>query len=303
MSIPASGTAPVAVPVNRNSLKKKKFRLLPYLLLIPSLTVMTLFIFYPFINCLRLSFYATDSMGRAGTFVGLRIWKKVLTSVEFKTSLKTTLKYCTSIGIGTFAVALALSYLSIKMLKGSRIYQTMFALPMALATAPMASIFSYVFSKYGILNAILGTNKLWLSGTTLFPVIVFIVMWANCGPSFIYLLVGFRNVPHELIECAELDGVTPLKKFLKIYLPIASPQVFFVIFLNILTAFKSFTMIKILVGTDESPLATLLVKLYNYAFVRERYETGCIYSLVLCLLVFLVSRVQFYFEKKAVFYQ
>ena len=75
------------------------------------------------------------------------------------------------------------------------------------------------------------------------------------------------------------------------------------IFLNIITAFKSFTMIKILVGTDDSPLATLLVKLYKYAFERERYETGCIYSLILCALVFIVSRVQFFFEKKAVFYQ
>lgn len=295
----ASRNAVRSVPLYR----KRQSRLLPYLLLIPSMTVMAIFIFYPFINSLRLSFYATDSMGHAGTFVGFRMWKKVLTSTEFRDSLFTTLKYCGSIGVGTFVLALFLSYISVKMVKGSRIYQTMFALPMALATAPMASIFAYIFSKYGIVNAMFGTSNIWLSGKTLFPVVVFIVIWANCGPSFIYLLVGFRNVPNELIECAELDGVNPVRKFFSIYLPIASPQVFFVIFLNIITAFKSFTMIKILVGTDDSPLATLLVKLYKYAFERERYETGCIYSLILCLLVFIVSRVQFFFEKKAVFYQ
>ena len=297
------GASRKAAVISMPLYRKKQFRLLPYLLLVPSMTVMVIFIFYPFVNRLRLSFYATDSMGHAGTFVGLRMWKKVLTSSEFLNSLLITLKYCGSIGVGTFALALILSYISVRMVRGSRIYQTMFALPMALATAPMASIFAYIFSKYGIMNALLGTNNIWLSGKTLFPVVVFIVIWANCGPSFIYLLVGFRNVPNELIECAELDGVRPLRKFFSIYLPIASPQVFFVIFLNIITAFKSFTMIKILVGTDESPLATLLVKLYKYAFERERYETGCIYSLILCLLVFLVSRIQFYFEKKAVFYQ
>ena len=295
----ASRKTTISVPPYR----KKQFRLLPYLLLIPSMAVMVIFIFYPFINSLRLSFYATDSMGHAGTFVGLRMWKKVLTSKEFRNSLVITLKYCGSIGVGTFALALILSYISVRIVRGSRIYQTMFAMPMALATAPMAAIFAYIFSKYGIMNALLGTNNIWLSGKTLFPVIVLIVMWANCGPSFIYLLVGFRNVPKELIECAELDGVNPIRKFFNLYLPIASPQVFFVIFLNIITAFKSFTMIKILVGTDDSPLSTLLVVMYRYAFVRERYETGCIYSLILCLLVFLVSRVQFYFEKKAVFYQ
>lgn len=290
-------------PKKVSLMDRGRSKALPYLLLVPSMVVMVLFIFYPFINCMRLSFYATNSMGQAGTFVGLKMWKRVVLSDEFKKSLVTTLKYCGSIGVGTFLLALVLSYISVAMVKGSRIYQTMFALPMALATAPMAAIFSYVFSKYGIVNAIFGTNKIWLSGSSLFPTIVFIVMWANCGPSFIYLLVGFRNVPHDLIECSELDGVNPFRKFLNIYLPIASPQVFFVIFLNILTAFKSFTMIKILIGTDDSPVATLLVKLYSYAFQRERYEIGCIYSLVLCLLVFLVSRIQFYFEKKAVFYQ
>ena len=61
----ASRKTTISVPPYR----KKQFRLLPYLLLIPSMAVMVIFIFYPFINSLRLSFYATDSMGHAGTFL------------------------------------------------------------------------------------------------------------------------------------------------------------------------------------------------------------------------------------------
>ena len=288
----------------QNSLaKKKKKTALPYLLLLPTMFFLVVFTFYPFINCIRLTFYSTDSIGRPGAFIGLRIWKKVLTSTEFKNSLINTFRYGGCIGIGTFLLAMILAFISTKKVSGSKIYQTMFALPMALATAPVAAIATYIFSKYGLFNAIVGSDTVWLSGKTLFTTVVMIVIWANSGSSFIYLLVGFRNVPEELLECAELDGANPFTKFFHIYLPIASPQVFFVIFLNILSAFKSFAMIKILVGTNDSELSVLILKLYNYAFVRERYETGCVYALVLSLVIFLVSRIQFIVEKKVVFYQ
>ena len=283
--------------VVRKPLKKKRFTPLPYILLIPTTVFLIIFTFYPLVNCIRLTFYATDSIGRPGAFVGLRIWKKVLTSDEFHRSIKNTLKYASCIGIGTFSLAMLLAFMCTKSVKGSKIYQTMFALPIALASAPVAAIFTYIFSKYGIFNAIFGGSTIWMAGKTLFGTVVFIVIWANCGSSFIYLLVGFRNVPIELLECADLDGAKP------IYLPIASPQVFFVIFLNILSAFKSFAMIRILGGMEDSELSVLIVKLYNYAFVRERYETGCVYALILSLVIFLVSRIQFIVEKKVVFYQ
>jgi sn-glycerol 3-phosphate transport system permease protein len=283
--------------------RKNKFNALPFLLLTPTMVFLIAFTFYPFIRSILLTFYATDSIGRAGSFVGLRIWKKVLLSDEFKRSLVQTFKYAGCIGTGTFSLALVLSYISTKRVMGSKIYQTMFALPMALATAPVAAIATYIFSKYGIFNAIMGSDTIWLAGATRFAVVVFIVIWANSGSSFIYLLVGFRNVSEDLVECAELDGAGPIRKFFNIYLPIASPQIFFVIFLNILSSFKSFAMINIIAGTNDSELSVLILKLYSYAFVRERYETGCVYALVLALVIFLVSRIQFLFEKKVVFYQ
>ena len=75
------------------------------------------------------------------------------------------------------------------------------------------------------------------------------------------------------------------------------------VFLNILTAFKSFTMIKILFGTNEKGLRVLSATIYQKAILEQRFETACVYSLVLCVLIFLVTRVQFILEKKVVHYQ
>lgn len=180
----------------------------------------------------------------------------------------------------------------------------MFSMPLAIATAPIAAIGTYIFGKYGMLNDILGTSIIWLGDDrTKFWALIFLVCWCNCGSSFIYLLVGFRNVPDELVECADLDGASPLRKLFSVYLPIASPQVFYVVFLNILTAFKSFTMIKILFGTNETGLKVLNSQIYEQAFVQNRFETACIFAIALCVLIFLTTRIQFILEKKMVHYQ
>ena len=76
------------------------------------------------------------------------------------------------------------------------------------------------------------------------------------------------------------------------------------VFLNILNSYKSFALIKILVGTGPAESTNVLVHaLYSNAFARGRFETACVYAMVLCLVIFLTTRIQFILEKKVVHYQ
>ena len=70
-------------------------------------------------------------------------------------------------------------------------------------------------------------------------------IWMHIGVSFIFLLVGFRNVPEDLLESALLDGAGPFRRIKDIIIPMASPQIFFVLFLNIGSSFKSFNCLAI----------------------------------------------------------
>ncbi len=284
--------------------KKKRSQPLAYVFLAPVLCSLTVFTFYPFFRSIYLTFFMADRLGNAKKFVGFSNYIRLWENGELMASIGDTLLYASLICVGTFCLALLLAYLCVDPVKGSRGYQTMFSLPLALATAPIAAVGAYIFGYHGMLNGLLGTQINWL-GHDVYKIIsvVVLVCWCNCGTSFIYLLVGFRNVPDELIESANLDGAGALTKFFKIYLPIASPQVFYVVFLNILTAFKSFTMIKILFGTNEKGLRVLSATIYQKAILEQRFETACVYSLVLCVLIFLVTRVQFILEKKVVHYQ
>lgn len=283
--------------------KKKKNHILAYVFLAPTFILLIVFTFYPFLRSIYLTFFIADKLGHARKFVGLGNYIRMLTNGEVLTSVHDTLIYASMIGVGTFSLALVLAYLCVDRVKGSRGYQTMFSLPLAIATVPIAAVSTYVFGLHGLLNNVLGTHVLWLGGSTKLVCVALIVCWCNCGSSFIYLLVGFRNVSDDLVECSMLDGAGPVTRFFKIYLPIASPQIFYVVFLNILSAFKSFTMIKVLFGTNEKGLKVLASQIYRKGIIEGRFEAACVYSLVLCVLIFLVTRIQLMLEKRTVFYQ
>lgn len=280
-------------------------KFLPYLLLIPTFLFLILFTFYPFVRSIYLSFFVTDPMGNPGAFVGLKNYVRILTSRSFLNSLTVTLKYAAMVGGGTFFCAMFFAFLCTEKVPGSRIYQTMFAIPIALASAPVAAITLYILGRNGILNSILGTSTAWLSTKeTALTCLAICSCWCSIGTSFIFLLVGFRNVPSDLVESATLDGAGYLTKFIKIYLPIASPQVFFVVFLNIINSFKSFALIKLLVGSGPGESTNVLVyAIYSNAFSRGRFEAACVYSLVLCALIFVLTRIQLFCEKRLVHYQ
>lgn len=284
--------------------KRKKNQPLGYLFLLPVMASLAIFTFFPFFRSIYLTFFMADRLGNAKKFVGFGNYIRLWQSGAIQESVGDTLMYASMICVGTFCLALIMAYLCVDPVKGSRGYQTMFSLPLALATAPIAAVGGYIFGYNGMLNGLLGTQINWLGHDTFkFICVAVLVCWCNCGTSFIYLLVGFRNVPDDLIESANLDGASAWTKFFKIYLPIASPQVFYVVFLNILTAFKSFTMIMMLFGTNEEGLRVLSSTIYRTAILETRFESACVYSLILCVLIFLVTRVQFILEKKVVHYQ
>ena len=285
---------------------KKRVSPLPYLFIAPAMILFGMFTIYPFLRTIVLSFTLTNTYGNPTKFVGLRMWKRVFTSEVFWTVMGVTLKVAAINLVGTFMFALFFALLSANIVKGSKIYQTMFALPMAIASAPAAGIFVFIFrQKNGLLNSILGTTIAWQHDLrTAIWVVCFVTVWMHIGASFIFLLVGFRNVSTELLESAVLDGANNMQKIIHIMIPMASPQIFFVLFLNINSAFKSFAQIRLLTGGGPvNSTKTLIYYIYENALIKGRFETACIQAICLFLLIFIVTRIQFALEKKVVHYQ
>lgn len=281
-------------------------KLLPYLLILPAMLLFFCFNYYPFIKAVVLSFSLTDKTGHVSKWVGLSNWERVIGKSSFWNVISITLKMAGINLVFTFLLALLFALLCVKKVRFSRVYQTMYAIPMAIASSPAAAIFLFIYrQKNGILNNLLGTEIGW---TTQTPQAIWAVcgmtIWMNIGVSFIFLLVGFRNVSEDILESAWLDGAGPLQRIRHILIPMASPQLFFVLFLNISTSFRSFAQIKLLTGGGPANgTKNLIYYIYENAIINGRFETACVQAIFLFLLILGVTAIQFALEKKVVFYQ
>lgn len=273
--------------------KKKRISILPYILILPAMALFMIFNFYPFLKAILLSFSMTNKQGEVTQWVGLANWVRVLTKDSFWDVIWITLKMAGINLVFTFAIALIFALLATKKVRFSKWYQTMYALPMAIASSPAAAIFLFIFrQKNGLLNNLLGTSISW---TTKLPYAFWAVcsmtIWMHVGISFIFLLVGFRNVPEEVLESAWLDGAGPLARIRHILIPMASPQLFFVLFLNISSSFRSFAQIRLLTGGGPANgTKNLIYYIYENAMINGRFETACVQAVVLFILIFSITQ-------------
>ena len=97
--------------------KRKKARLLPYLLIAPAMILFFLFTYYPFLKTIVLSFAVTDKKGNFAKWVGLSNWIRVLSKDTFWNTVVITLKMAAVNLIFTFTIAMIFALLAKPMKK------------------------------------------------------------------------------------------------------------------------------------------------------------------------------------------
>lgn len=287
-------------------LRRRRSTPAPYLFLLPCMTVLCLFVFYPFVKTVLYSLTLTNAQGKPVEFVGLGNYLRLFQSESFYNSLLLTLKFAVMVAVPSILIGLILALLANEKMRGGRVYEIMFSLPMAIASAPAAAIWFLLFTPgSGMLNYLLHSEYRWLlEPKSALVAVAIVTVWMNIGVNFIFLLTGLKNVPDELIESGSIDGANYFTKVWHIILPVASPQIFFVIFLDIVSSFQAFAQIRLLTEGGPSYSTNVLVySLYRAAFLDGRFETAFAQSVILFLIIFAVTRLQFYFENKAVYYQ
>lgn len=290
--------------------KKKKVKLIskvePFLYLTPAFAVFMVFVCYPFVKTIILSLSQTNLRGEIKSFVGVENFIELFQSPEFYNSVIVTFKFVLLVATPSVIIGFVLALLANNKLKGNRIYELMFSLPMAIASAPAAAIWTMIFHPTnGVLNFVLGQEVGWLTDPRYALISVAVVTtWLNLGLNFIFLTTGLRNIPTELLESSAIDGANFFHKLKNIIIPMVSPQMFLVIFMNLINAFQAFGQIKLLTQGGPGDSTNVLVhSIYREAFFNGRFETACTQALVLFVIMMIVTLLQFKFEKKGVHYQ
>lgn len=285
--------------------KMKRFSVEPYLFLVPSLLIFGIFLFYPFVKTIYLSFYKTDKMGLPKKFVGFENYVKLLTSKSFYNSLAVTLIFVLIVVAGSMLLGLVGAILCNKAFPGIRFFSTAYALPMAIASSSAAMIFKIMLHpSVGIVNKLLGLSINWVADPKYALLCVAVLTaWLNSGINFLYFSAGLSNIDETIYERASVDGASALQKFVRLTLPGLSPIIFYTLVVNIIQAFQSFGQVKILTLGGPGESTNLIVySIYRDAFFNFRFGSASAQSVVLFIIIMILTLVMFKVEKKGVKY-
>lgn len=287
--------------------KKKAFSahsVTPYLYLLPSLIVFVLFVFYPFAKTIYLSLNLTDQAGNAIKFVGLDNFVTVLTSKDFWQSLVVTLKYAAMVVAGSLLMGLICAIIANEKFFSRSIVRTVFAMPMAISSACIAVIATFVLNPtMGVMNSILGTDIKWLRDIHYaLPSISVVTIWMNIGLNFIFLIAALQGVDTSLYEAGDIEGANFFQKNWYITFPSISPTLFFLLIINVINSFQSYAQIRLMTQGGPGKVTRVIVySIYLEAFQNNRYGSAATMSVILFLILFLLTALQFKAEKKVTY--
>lgn len=278
----------------------------PYLFILPAVTLFSVFSYFPFFRTIWMSFHLVSSSAVTGKFVGLQNYELVLQDPNFTAAIVTTLMYVAIAVPCSIIIAFTLALMANKRRSTSKIYETMYALPMAMSMSVTVLIFQFMLNPgLGIINHWLGVRIDWfVDKQYLLVVMIVICVWLNIGFDFLYLLAAVRNVPRDLIECADLEGANSLQKTIRIIIPIVSPTLFFLLCTEVTKAMMMSAPLIIINAAyaTTSNIKTIMYYMYVQAFQNYNYSFAFSSATIGFLLTFSVILSSFLLEKKGVHY-
>ena len=285
--------------------KKSFFRTVePYLYLIPVMILFILFVFWPFVKTIQLSFARTTPLGQVAQYIGLDNYKNIFTDGTFLNSLVTTLKFSVMRVILSIAIGFILAIISTEKIKAKGFFRTVYALPMAISAAAASVVFMFIFhSSLGILNKVLGTHIGWLTDKKYALIAVTIVsVWMAIGMNFIYLTAAIQSVPAELYESVALDGANFFQKHRHVTIPSISPTLFFLLIINVINSVQAYAEFKMMTqGGPAESTNVIVYEIYQEAFINSRFGVACAESVVLFVILIILTALQFRLEKKVTY--
>lgn len=285
---------------------RNKYKIMePWIYLLPCMLLLIAFVYYPFLKTIFLSFTLTNAMGNPIRFVGLENYAEMIKSPDFINSVVVTLKFVFVTALPTLITGFAMAMLTEVKSKRNRIFEALFSMPIIISSSAGSIVWMLMLNpSTGVVNYLLGQKSNWFLDKRFALIAVAVVtVWLSAGFNYIFFIAGLRNMPKDVLESARMDGAGTFRRTFEIVIPLISSTLFFVVFMDLMVFFQTFTQIAILTkGGPMQATQVFVYSIYNNAFVNNRIDTACTQSVILFVIMLAVTLLQFSFEKKGVYY-
>ena len=220
------------------------------------LAVVLAFIWFPTLASIVLSFSSWDGIGGIDTieWIGTTNYEQIVTIYPpFWPAFRHNLIWLAFLALVPTTFGLLLAYLLDKQIRGSRVYQSVFFLPVVISLAVVGFIWQLVYApEQGLVNNVLGTTEQgnlinWLGNPdiNLWAVLV-AAAWRHAGYIMILYLAGLKSVDPALREAAAIDGASEWYAFRTIVFPALKPINIVVLVVTVIEALRAFDIVYVI---------------------------------------------------------
>jgi multiple sugar transport system permease protein len=253
-------------------------KLLPYLLVSPYLVFVSVFVVFPVLFCLFLTFHKWNIIAPM-QFAGTDNYSRLFQDRLFWKAIGNTLKFLLLHIPLQLILSLSLAWLLNQKIRAVPFFRASFFMPVIVSGVVVTILWQQLLGyDTGLINKLLmtiGFNKVgWLvdPDVAIYSIAV-MATWKNVGLYVILFLIGLQTVPPQYYEAAELDGASKWQQFYHITLPMINPTIFMVVILSTIGGFSLF--IEPYIMTGGGPLnTTLSAVLYIYKQAFQYYNMG-----------------------------
>jgi alpha-glucoside transport system permease protein len=239
---------------------KVEERLKPYLFVGPALLLVGLFLIYPAVRTLILSFANSTSTA----WVGVDNYVDLLSSDSFRNEvLLNTLLWMVIVPTTAVAIGLVVAVLADRLNpRAEKLSKSIIFMPMAISMVAASAIWSVVYEarpegskQVGLLNALWtglgGEPQAWLQFSS-FRVnsllLMVVLIWLQAGFAMVLLSAAIKAVPEDTIEAGRIDGASEVAIFFRIVVPQIWPTVLTVFITILIGVMKVFDIVYVMTG-------------------------------------------------------
>ncbi|KQO63016.1 carbohydrate ABC transporter permease [Curtobacterium sp. Leaf261] len=266
--------------------------------------IQAVLVWLPLIASIILSFMKWDGLSLGGFhFNGLTNYKFALEqSPQFWPAVLHNVIWLLFLAVIGTPLGLLLAVLLDQNIRGSRIYQSIFFLPVMLSLALIGIIWELMYSQdNGLINNVLGTAGTsraidWYgnSNVNLWAAMV-AATWRHTGYIMILYLAGLKGVDPSLREAASLDGANARQTFFRVVFPAMAPTNVIIVVITIIESLRAFDIVYVINGgTNGLELLSVLVVKY---LVGETQVIGIGSAFAVVLLVISLVPIVFYLAR------